>query len=403
MTSETFTLKAVTPIFSYGATDRPEIRPTAIKGQLRYWFRAMMGGVIGTSDKALENLRDIESRIFGSTEQRSKIDLRVEPFSVDSNWIEKKFPKEWEGSGLHYCFFSMKGMGGKPDKQHIKQGYSFELKLFFHQDKQIEDIKNCVIGSLWLWTNLGGFGSRSRRGGGSLKATYKNQPENHYLDFNYIPDNAENLKRHLENGIASVKESFEELAKKLRYTPITSFSKTPSFSCFAPSYSEILVLDNPFDEPLKALDHFGDSMKNFRSVKSSTVNGNCRSDYGRVKKYMISGDINNDEIHRASFGLPINFFSRSRKNRNITPYSVFLEPNHKEYKRRGSPFHIHVTPLNNKKYALVITYFKAEFLPNKINIKIIAKKRARKFVDLPSSYTTVDTFLNTLSSKKVSI
>ena len=50
-------LRFITPLFSHGATDAPEIRPASIRGQFHFWFR-MLGGDI-----------EAERRIFGGIKQ----------------------------------------------------------------------------------------------------------------------------------------------------------------------------------------------------------------------------------------------------------------------------------------------------------------------------------------------
>lgn len=54
----TIDLEFVTPVFSHGATDLPEIRPASIRGQLHAWFRIVGGGI------------EAERRIFGGIKQR---------------------------------------------------------------------------------------------------------------------------------------------------------------------------------------------------------------------------------------------------------------------------------------------------------------------------------------------
>ena len=53
----TIDLKFITPLFSHGATDQPEIRPASIRGQLHAWFRIMGGDV------------EVERRVFGGIRQ----------------------------------------------------------------------------------------------------------------------------------------------------------------------------------------------------------------------------------------------------------------------------------------------------------------------------------------------
>ena len=56
--NRTIDLEFITPLFSHGATDDPEIRPASIRGQLHSWFR-LLGGDI-----------EAERRVFGGIRQR---------------------------------------------------------------------------------------------------------------------------------------------------------------------------------------------------------------------------------------------------------------------------------------------------------------------------------------------
>jgi hypothetical protein len=58
-------LETVTPLFLGGADPRgdPELRPASFRGLLRFWFRALVTGVIG--DGNLPTLREAEAAVFG--------------------------------------------------------------------------------------------------------------------------------------------------------------------------------------------------------------------------------------------------------------------------------------------------------------------------------------------------
>jgi len=50
-------LEFITPLFSHGATDQPEIRPASLRGQLHAWFRIVGGNI------------EAERRVFGGIRQ----------------------------------------------------------------------------------------------------------------------------------------------------------------------------------------------------------------------------------------------------------------------------------------------------------------------------------------------
>jgi hypothetical protein len=74
MLRQTFKVELVTPCFLGGAKGQAEWRGASIRGQLRWWFRAVAGaGFAGDLDK----VRAAEEEIFGSTRRSSA--LRVLP------------------------------------------------------------------------------------------------------------------------------------------------------------------------------------------------------------------------------------------------------------------------------------------------------------------------------------
>ena len=71
----TFQCKLLTPLFMSGAKpEYAELRAPSIKGVTRWWFRAMMGGVLGDDTN---QLRGLESMVFGNTDGASPISIRV--------------------------------------------------------------------------------------------------------------------------------------------------------------------------------------------------------------------------------------------------------------------------------------------------------------------------------------
>jgi len=57
-------LETVTPLFLGGADPRgePELRAASFRGALRFWLRALLGGMIG--DKNLDALHQAEATVF---------------------------------------------------------------------------------------------------------------------------------------------------------------------------------------------------------------------------------------------------------------------------------------------------------------------------------------------------
>lgn len=160
--------KIITPLFMGGASQQAELRTQSFNGLLRWWFRVAGGSI------------NDEKRIFGWAGKTSNQGLcRI--FIKDFDKLKKKlFSKEFDNSGrvrqdkgINYLGFSLDQRFKKDDKNKIQREYlernqQFEIKISFHPKANDDDIKK-FFSSLWLAFNLGNFGSRARRGFGSIK------------------------------------------------------------------------------------------------------------------------------------------------------------------------------------------------------------------------------------------
>lgn len=142
----TFTCETITPMFLAGADGKtPELRAPSIKGALRFWWRALNGHLdLGT-------LKEREGKIFGSTEQQSRVIIRVlQPLNyekIEAAMLPHKKTKR--DQSWTPCF---------------GERQSFKVQFSLPKD-YLSEIKKLFI----LTTILGGFGKRSRRGFGSVR------------------------------------------------------------------------------------------------------------------------------------------------------------------------------------------------------------------------------------------
>ena len=157
-----FELEAVTPLFIAGADQRwvegEGLRPPTLRGLLRWWFRTAF--------------RDpkLESKVFGgrafSQAEGKKSDVVVK--SVVRIGEVRECVED-----AKYLFFSMQ-MQKRPC---YIPGSRFEILL----SSRSEESFKMALASLWLLLNLGGVGSRNRRGAGSL-SVLKASPQELHLD-----------------------------------------------------------------------------------------------------------------------------------------------------------------------------------------------------------------------------
>lgn len=161
------TVQLVTPMFGGGVVAREidethPIRETSIRGQLQFWWRATAGAKYDNPKK----LHEAQSKIWGSTNLKSKIRIHVEQpnnkKTISYEDITQKFQP------LKYALFPFARNNQSEQAHGVKQGLTFSLK--------IQSVANELTPSQWqevqiaikAWINFGGLGSRTRRGCGSL-------------------------------------------------------------------------------------------------------------------------------------------------------------------------------------------------------------------------------------------
>lgn len=161
--------KLITPLFGGGVRPRENdvsklIRETSVRGQLRFWWRAMRG--TGT----ITDMKKCEDEIFGSGGEhasQSKVLIVVkeiksgtEEFIYNPNDRDKPF-KNWES--IAYAAFALQPTNEDKKLKAIRIGVEFILKLSFPSE-----LKDDVEAALWAWETFGGIGGRTRRGFGAL-------------------------------------------------------------------------------------------------------------------------------------------------------------------------------------------------------------------------------------------
>jgi len=142
----TYRLEFITPLFSCGAyEDRPEVRPSSIRGQLHWWFRALGGNAID------------EKAIFGGVHggaTASKVVVRVSSVIGNTGSINTLPHK----------------IGGQASpKRAFQIGTRFDLHILVRLAALSEDLRSALDRALETWLLLGTLGLRSTRGAGSFR------------------------------------------------------------------------------------------------------------------------------------------------------------------------------------------------------------------------------------------
>lgn len=383
MTELRITLETVTPLFLGGADPRgqPELRAASVRGALRFWLRALVGGVIG--DRNLDPLREAETQVFGDTESGSPIVVRIrhgplktESFSKIAGWDNAA--RNYRKLGVAYLLFAARRTRTEPERNAISAGCSFELML--HPRAGVKDAarddalrKGCV--ALWLLTHLGGIGSRSRRGGGNMQvANVQGQLPSDLPDLQVRAESTQQLRDELANGLKQLRTLIST------GSPTATISPTPNFDVLHPNACRIVVLNRTWNTWDQALDEVGHQLQTFR---------NCRPpDYQNVKDVLTGTSHTLQRVERAAFGLPMVFYYRSLKGQQ-----GILEGS--AHDRRASPLFIRVMRLANGQHTVVMTVFKAALLEGSEGL--VLKQGTRVLAKAPApTLGLIDTFLSSL-------
>jgi len=210
-----FTLTTLSPIFSYGAENKnnlePELRAASVRGQLRYWGRAIWGA-------SMSNLEDVwakEKSIFGSTDQGSALGVRVFPLGNIKTASEALMPHRSDR---------------KSPALAIVKGQHFEVQLVTRPGAKFT---RSIFAPMQVWGLLGGVGKRSRRMFGAI----------------YVPGL-------FEEGDPTTIEGFSALIPKILGTKFACgdpaglqgvYRQAPAFPTLNPRYSCILVGQNSLE------------------------------------------------------------------------------------------------------------------------------------------------------------
>lgn len=169
-------VQLITRLFGGGARpreidERSWLRPAALKGALRFWWRATHAHL--AEYDSLQKLKEREDLLFGSAARFGKKDeikggpgwLSVEVLNaVPANLGKEEFVPE-EGSALNIAYFGAAGQGRDAATLGIPgKGDRAKLRLLLTEASAEKEI----LVALRAFFVLGGIGARSRRGAGAL-------------------------------------------------------------------------------------------------------------------------------------------------------------------------------------------------------------------------------------------
>ncbi len=164
-------VEVVTPILGGGTEPRTVdevdvIRAPAVRGHLRFWWRALRGHEFQNA----EELFRAESLLWGNAAEegggRSAVAVRIRdvtPREIDRDDIHPRKGEKTPGAYALWPARSEKRRGIDPAPRY-KPGTRFRMQIAVPKDYESE-----VRDTIRAWLTFGGYGSRTRRGLGSLR------------------------------------------------------------------------------------------------------------------------------------------------------------------------------------------------------------------------------------------
>jgi len=389
------TFEVTAPMFPGGELDgagrgTAELRPTAIKGALRFWWRALAWGRVGGN---VADLKKEEDALFGAAADtqdnrrgQSAFHLRLTESPSACDMVPKGDPVIDKGAlreGIHYLGYGpfLRDRDLKKvqvQRPGFKPGARFSIAVRFGPRCTPEQ-RDQVIAAIKAFGLLGGLGSRARRGLGSVSLVELTQDGEPLFRE---PDNLEDYKTAIREvlGALSARTSAQAPAwtafcaagqededhggAPLRGTVCAVLQPGRDVPTGATVEPEARALSNMCgDDPTSAIDvlnMLGVGMMLYRSWgQNGTIAYNMKKqpawrqfkrdhDWFKTDMQKLRP---NPKTHpdRIAFGLPHSYHSNGAKD-------VGVAPSDQESDRRASPLMLHVHRIGERHYGVALVF-----------------------------------------------
>jgi len=380
-------LEAVTPLWIGGADARAELRAPSVRGCLRFWFRALAGGLLGG---ALKDVCEAEAAVFGNTTRASSVAVRMFGSPRTSPTVAGD-PEQLPG--LSYMFWSV----FQQKRDAIVPGERFGMRLQLRpfpfeavevagRRVEMADSFELAAAALWLLLRLGGVGARARRGAGGIRAV--TEPEGWPAG---LPP------------LASLATTPAELAVELgaglqRLRQVAGWEARPpaepsTFDVLHERVCELYLLDKTFLSWWEALNWAGETFRAFRIEH--------KLDASSIAELLTMGRLSARTIQRAVLGLPIMFFFKSifaeLTSRGVDPREARRKASATVAPVRGlgrsSPLFFRIVPLSSTPatYGLLMGVFRSRLLPDyEMTVKPGDYSMRPARVGVPADFSLID-------------
>jgi len=399
------TFELTSPLFMAGGgneeNDAAELRPTGIKGALRFWWRALNWPRISNPDnvealdeaQALVQLHQEECALFGAAHKKDT-DRGAAVFSLQLLPVRKGFTlfnfAGKNNEGLQYLM----GQGLQNQGTLLRKGYAaggrFSIRI--EANAQMSDAQWMSLNdALHAFSLLGGLGSRARKGLGSV-ALVAVQGDASFS----VPDTRQAYIVSLKSLLATA----SNVRKLPPYTALSSFTRLDiSLEARSPTL----------------LENIGITQNEFRSFRKPKTRHVCvEQDHNMV---LDAATTPSDKTAppcqpaRTVFGLPHNYYFSKQKPKLTVDFNVRLADasGTPSEARRASPLFIHIHKVGND-YLAVQFLMPAVFLPDSASLHLKSvqdrKERARHRFEFGASkinWALLHDYLNTFVKRKVII
>lgn len=341
--------RLTTPLFCSGADPRiAELRLPSFKGVLRFWWRALAWSRYEGNLAAIQTQED---RLFGSTRTgQARLSMRLAshsplvPVKKDSVLTVAKGDQQVVGMGARYLGYGLMAAfpsrktntdAGQLSRAALRAPLDFVVQL--RASSLEDDLQDSLLHALIALGTLGGMGSRSRKGYGSLalqtltldgKGAWEAPPSAMTL--------AESIQRLLRQADREGLPQYTALSRGTRLVVLSS---------------------EGCEEALQLLDLVGREMVRYRSwgndgkiLRDIPSEKNFKADHDLMKRPTGARQSHPDRI---AFGLPHNC-----QGMKVSPAGQL----DRRLDRRASPLLIHIHQCGSRPVA-VVSFLPAVFLP----------------------------------------
>ena len=393
-------LEAVTPLWIGGASRQTELRPPSVRGCMRFWFRALAGGLLG---EEVRSIWEAEGAVFGNTLRASSVVVRL--FGSPRTSVSVVGEAE-QLPGLAYMFWSVL----QQKRDAILPGERFRLRLNSRPFPFAPvDVAGRTLGmaesfemaaaSLWLLVRLGGVGARMRRGAGGMCAISEpaGWPEQLPSLVSTARTPAE-LAAELGAGLERVRLA-AGWAGRLPADP-------SSYDVLHERVCQLYLVDTTFPSWWEAVNWAGEQFRAFRVEHKLDATG--------VAALLLEGRMAARTIQRAILGLPITFFFKSifaeLTGRGIDPREARRKASATVSPARGlgrtSPLFFRILPLAGTptSYVVLMGLFRSRLLPDhEMMVKPADFSLRPARVDVPTDYSLIDRWFEHVRRQQVGL